>query len=230
MGILQDIGNLKYHFVLDLIRNEETYDKKKSVVTGLNVFKKCLNRYNLIQQALLPLKNKLGDRVDVTDIAFINSNDDESGIIVKYLKEEKQYFLSLSNIDYEDISVVATDSKIQNSDFIKENRRLILKTFRDITDNYLDDVLVIKSTTGRFIIKDNGDVFIVKDLDEKVFSIETKYSNYEKNECFNNIAKLNCNFPKLNELLNDGGNVLLMLEHMHIYEDNLPKVLTKKLT
>ncbi len=230
MGILQDIENLKYRYVLDTINGEEQYDKKRSVITGMDAYKMCLDRYNLLQKVLSPLKKRLGDRVDVTDIAFIKSNDDENGIIVKYIKNNQLYFLSLSNLDYEDVNVIGTDEKVKNSDFIDTNRRIILQTFRDISDNSLDDDIIVKSTTGRFTIKDNCDSFSIKDTEGKIFTIDGKYSDYKKNGIISNPSKLLCNFPKLKELLSQEEVVLSLYQHIHIYEDTFPKELTKKLT
>ena len=80
MGILGEIESMKYRFVLDLIKNTEHYDKKRSVITAEEAFKLCYNRYLLMQKILMPLKRKLGERVDVTDISFANGNQDETNI------------------------------------------------------------------------------------------------------------------------------------------------------
>ena len=230
MGIIQDIESLKYRHVLDLINEEESYDKKRSVISGTDAFNMCIERYKLMQVVLLPLKQKLGDRIDVTDITFITSNDDEKGIIVKYAKDDKPCILSISNLDYEDINVVASDLRVQTDSFVETNRKIILRTFRSISDNNLDEDIIVKSTTGKFIIKDNCDSFNVKDSESKIFSIDTKYSTYEKNGSIINPQKFVCNFPKLKELLESDDNIRLVHDHIRIYEEVFPKELTKKLT
>ena len=230
MGILQDLEGMRYRFAIDLINNEEVYDKKRNIVVGTDVFNMCLKRYRLMQGILLPLKNKLGDEIDVTDITFINSNDDEKGIIVKYMKDDKLYLLSISNLDYEDINVVASDLRVQNGNFITANRKVILRTFRNISDNDLDEDIIVKSTSSKFIIKDNCDTFNVKDAEGKIFSFDSKYSTYEKNGNLNNSLILNCNYPKLKEILENKENIRLIFNHLHFYEEDLPKQLIKKLT
>ena len=230
MGILQDIESLKYRSALDLIKEEESYDKKRNVITGTDAFNMCYNRYKKMQEILLPLKSKLGDRIDVTDITFVASNEDENGIVVKYTKDNKLYILSIANLDYEDINVVASDIRVQREDFIATNRKIILRTFRNISNNSLDEDIIVRSTTGKFIIKDNCDSFTIKDSESKLFSIDTKYSIYEKNRSIINPQKLVCNFPKLKEMLENEENIKLIHDHIHIYENIFPSGLTKKLT
>ncbi len=230
MSILQEFESMKYRFVLDLIDKEEQYDKKRDVLTGTEAFNMCFERYKLMQEILLPLKKKLGDRVDVTDITFVNGCDNENGIIVNYKKDDKRYFITISNLDYEDIDVMVSDSKVQTENFIENNRNIILQIFRDISDNNLDEDINIKSTTGKFTIIDNRDYFTIKDTDSKVFSIGSRYSIYEKKGNIISPQKLVCNFPKLKELLDNEDNIKLIYDHIRIYESNDSKGLTKKLT
>ena len=84
MSILQEFENMKYHFVLNLIKKEEQYDKKRKVITASELHKKCYDRFLSTQEILLPLKKRLGDRVEVTDINFVNSNEDEKNLIYHY--------------------------------------------------------------------------------------------------------------------------------------------------
>ena len=229
MSIIQELEYMKYRFVIDLLKKEEQYDKKRSVITAYDVQNMCYDRFQLMQEVLLPLKKKLGNRVDVTDIKFARSND-ESGIIVKYLKDGKSYILSISNIEGDDIAVTASDLRVQSKKFIEDNRSIIQSTFKDINDNDLDEDIIVKSTTGRLIIKDNCDSFNISDTERKVFSLEEKYSTYAKNGSLSNPKSLVCNYPKLKELLIDEDNILSLYQHIHVYEDSFPKTLTKKLT
>ena len=67
----------------------------------------------------------------------------------------------------------------------------------------IDDEILVKSTTGRFAIKDNCDTFTISDTDGKIFRLEGRYSNYEKTGLLYEPARLVCNYPKLKELLLD---------------------------
>ena len=229
MSILQEFENMKYRNVLELIKNEEQYDKKKSAITGEKAIELCYNRYLLMQEILLPLKTKLGERVEVTNIYITNPNEEDNGIIIKYIKDNKDYVLALTNLDYEDISIISTDIVAQQEHFVEENKKTIIDTFKDISDNSLDDEIIIKSTSGKFMIKDNCDSFMISDIDERIFKMEGKYSTYEKNGSLFDISKLSCNFPKLKVMLSDCSNGLAIYKHLHIYEEDIPKELIKKI-
>ena len=228
MSIIQELENMKYRFVLDLLKKEEQYDKKRNVITAYDAHKMCYDRYLLMQEVLLPLKKKLGNRVEVMNINFVNSNDDEDGIVVKYLKDERQYFLSISNINNEIINVVASDPRLNSDIFIEDNRKIILDTFKDISNNLLDEEILVKSTTGKIVIRDNCDSFTMSDIDKKVFTFENKYATYDEKSGLNLLSSLTCNYSKLRELLMDEKNVLSLYQHIHIYEEDFPKTLTKK--
>lgn len=229
MSILQEFENIKYRCVLDLMKNTEHYDKKKAVITGEDAFKIVYKRYLLMQEIFLPLKEKLGERVDLTDITFINNMQDDTNIVIKYTKDGKNYVLTLSNLDYEDINIVSTDVVAQQEDFVDANKRIIINTFRDISNNSLDDEISIKSTSGKFIIEDNCDRFKISDIGEKIFSLETKYSTYEKNNGLFGISKLTCNFPRLKELLSDNFESYAVYKNLRVYEEDIPKKLIKKI-
>lgn len=230
MSIFHEFESMKYRFILDLIKNEEQYDKKRSVITAFDAYNMCYERFQLMQEVFIPLKKKLGSKVDVTDISFIDSGDEEEGIIVKYLKDGKQYFISISNIGDVDISIVASDTRLQKEDFVEVNRGIILNTFKDIRYNSLDTDILLKSTSGKVVISDNCDCFNISDPDKKILSIEGKYSVYDKTKSLTNSINLSCNYSKLRELLLNEENLLALYQHIHIYENDFPKELTKKLT
>ena len=229
MSILQEFENMRYRYVLDLIKNEEQYDKKKVVITAEEAFKLFYKRYLLMKEILLPLKKKLGEKVEVTDISFVNGMQDDMSIVIKYTKEEKNYVLALSNLDYEDITIISTDVIVSQEQFVDVNKRIIIDTFRNISNNGLDEENIIKSTTKKFIIKDNCDKFKICDIDEKVFGMEGSYSIYEKNGSIFDLSKITCNYSKLKEMLSNSENGLAIYQHMHIYEEDIPKELIKKI-
>ena len=189
----------------------------------------CYNRHLLLQEILLPLKKKLGDEIDVTDITFANGMQDDMNILVKYMKGEKQYLLAISN-QFPDIEIMSSDVVAQNDSFVKANRGIIFKTFRNISDNNLADEVVIKSTTGKFVLRDNCDSFTIHDNEKKIFTLSNKYSSYEKNKNLFPLTNLECNFPKLKEMLSKEENILAIYDHLQVYESGISSSLTKKLT
>ena len=230
MSIFEEIESLKYRFVLDLIKSEEQYNKDKSVYDANKAFELFYKRYNLMQEVLNPLKEALGENVDVTDISFNNGMPDETHIVINYVKEDKSYLLALSNIGFIDIGIVSSDVVARQEDFVAKNKGKIIRTFRNIRENGLEDEITVKSTTGKFSIKDNCDSFIISDAEGKVFKLEGKYSNYKKTGLLYEPTKLVCNYPKLKELLLEDDNALAIYQHTMFYEEDFPKELIKKLT
>ena len=228
MSVLGEIESLKYRFVLDTMKNAEQYDKKKNVITGIDAFNMCYNRYKLMQEVLNPIKEALGDNITVTDISFVNGMQEETQIVIKYEKEGQQFLLALSNIGFADINIVSSDVVAKQEDFVARNKGKIIRAFKNIRDNGLDDEILIKSTTGRFAIKDNCDTFTISDTDGKIFRLEGRYSNYEKTGLLYEPARLVCNYPKLKELLLDDNNALSIYQYIQVYDD-FPKELIKKI-
>lgn len=230
MSIIQDLEALKYRSVIDLIRKEEPYDKNKNIISGDEAFTLCFNRYLILQEILLPLKEKLGKEVEVTDISFVNGMQNDIRIIIKYNRGNKQYTIALTNIENQDIEIIADDEIARKQGLIRSNKRIVLNAFYGIDENNLTDDITIKSTSGRFILHDNYDSFEIKDVDGKLFRLEKKYSSYVKDKSLTNPTKLECNFPKLRELLENEDNVLALYNHFHAYENMFPTSLIKKLT
>ena len=230
MSILQDLEYRKYRYMFDLIKNPEQCDKTKTVITAPEAFKKCHKRYLLMEDVLSPLKKKLGEKVEVTDILFANGMQDDTGMIIKYIKEDHPYILTLSKNDDGEIDILSSQYVAQQEQFVLDNKKMILKTLDNVIDYSLNEDYSVKSTSGKFILKDNCDRFVIKDSEEKMLSIEGKHANYEKTGGLFDLSRLTCNYPKLKELLLENNNILAFYQHIQFYENDFPKQLIKKLT
>ena len=229
MNLIQEIESIKYRYALDLINKDEPYDKKKSVITGEEAFKLCYNRYLLMLQILKPLMDKVGGNYVITDISVTYEAEDDMNIFIKYLKNGRQHILSISCLDYQDIRIVSSDDAVPMDKFGVINKKLILNTFREIINNSLDEEIMLKSTSGKFVVKNNCNSFNIDTFDGKLFSMAKKYSDYEKVGSLLISTKVECNYPKLKELLLDDNNGLALYQHLRIYEEIVPKELIKKI-
>ncbi len=229
MNLIQEIESMKYRYVLDLINKDEPYDKKRSVITGEDAFNLCYNRFLLMLQVLEPLMSKVGGDYVITDISVTNEAEDDMNIFIKYLKKDRQHILSISCLDYQDIRIVSSDEDVQMDKFGVVNKKIILKTFRDIIDNSLDEEIMLKSTSGKFVVRDNCDFFNIKSFDGKMFSMDKKYVDYEKVGSLLIPTRVECNYPKLKEMLLNENNGLALCQHLRIYEEIVPKELIKKI-
>ena len=228
MSLLRELESMKYSAVIDLIKRDEVYDKKRSVITGEEAFRLCHARYQAMQDLLLPLKNRLGKNIEITDISFAHGMQDDTNIVVKYNDNGKASFFTITNSDFNDIEIVASNNRLEKYGFIMANKGIILDIFNKIYVESLDSEFYLNSTSKKFIIKDNCKAFTVKDNNERIFSIETNHFMYSKSNTVYNKDKVICAYQILKEMLLDENNILNIYQHIHVYEEDFPKILIKK--
>ena len=228
MSLFRELESIKYASVVDLIKHDENYDKKRNILNGEEVFKLCNNRYKIMQNILLPLKEKLGKNIEITDIGFAHGMQDDMNIVVKYENNSQTSFFTITNFDYSDIDIVSSDDGLEKYDFIMTNKKIILDIFSQIYEESLDSEFYINSTSKKFVIADNCRSFIIKDINEKIFSIEKLHSLYTKNNLMYYNDRTDSVYSKLKDLLLNEDNVLNIYQHIHIYEEDFPKILIKK--
>lgn len=226
MGLLDELD--KYRSVFDLIKNDESYDKKRSTLTGEEVFKLCQDRYELIQSILRPLKKRLGENIEVIDIGFVKPAEEEGRISVWYSKDEKQYLFSISNLGFKDIEISSSDTKLERLEFVLVNKGLILDTFNQIDKDSLDIDISINSTSKKFNITDTLKNFSIKDALGKLLTIEGSHISYAKDGLMYNKDKIVTPNQKLKEALTIDENIINMYRHLRVYEEDIPSVLIKK--
>ena len=226
MGLLDELD--KNRPVLELIKNDESYNKKRSVLTGEEVFKLCQDRYELMQDILCPLKKKLGENIEITDISFAKAMQEESCIVVRYVKDDKQNYFFINKSDFNDVEVKSLDDRLEGLGFVLINKGIILDIFNQIDNDELDDYITINSTSNKFIVSDIMKKFVISDSARKLFSIEGSHSLYKKDGLMYNRDGIITQSPKLKEVLSSDENILNIYRHLRVYEEDIPKVLIKK--
>jgi hypothetical protein len=226
MGLLDELD--KYHPVFELIKYDESYNKKINVLTGEEVFKLCQDRYELMQEILRPLKKRLGENIEITDIGFAKGMQDDTCIIVRYNKDDKSHYFSISNTEFNDIEISSTDTRLEKLSFVLVNKGIILDIFKEINSNSLDEEVSINSTSKKFIVSDILKTFAIKDINSKLFTIEGSHSIYTKEGLMYNKERIITQNTKLKELLNDDQNIMNIYKHLRVYEEDIPKTLIKK--
>lgn len=229
MSLLREFESIKYSTVVDLIKRDENYNKKRSILNGEEVFKLCHNRYQKLQEILLPLKKKLGENIEITDISFVHGMQDDTNIFVRYNDNDKASFFTISKSDFNDIEIASTNDRLEKYGFVLINKKIILDIFKQIDNESLDSEFYLNSTSGKFVVKDNCKSFIVKDNNEKIFSLEGTHSMYKKNGLMYDKEKTICAYQKLKEMLLNDENIIKIYQHLHVYEEDFPKILVKKL-
>lgn len=219
---------IAYRSALELIAHDEAYDKKKNVLSGEELFKLCYERYLLMEQVLLPLKEKLGKRIEITNVNFAEGIQDDTYIIVEYLNEGKKNYFTLSHLEYDGIETIFNTGDKEIKTFIDENKKDILEAFASAYRYSFDRDLCILTTSKQFAFTDDTQMFSLKDsLNGQVLSISSSYTNYEKNhELY--IPNATSRYNNLEKVISDNNNARNVIRHAKVYEEALPKVLIKK--
>ena len=229
MGILSELESIKYRPVFDLIKNDESYDKKRNTMKAIEVFQILHKRFQKMLDILTPLMEKLGHNVEIIDFDFAQGMQEYMDLTIRYVKDEKQYFLSIINFGFNQFEVIDSGNHIDNLVFVQNNKKLFINIFKGIIEYSIDDRIRLLSTSKKFILCDIGDSFSISDSDEKMFSLLRKHSLYEKNILPYDFNKKICNYTKLNELLDENNNIQAIYQHLNVYEENVENVLSKKL-
>ena len=179
-----------------------------------------------MRELLAPLFHKLGKDINIISVDV--NRGEYTTIIIKYMKEEKQYYLSITNFELGLYDVFSTDNMIDTNTFEINNKKIIANTFKDMQYYFMDDPVKIMSTSKKFTIMDNCDLFTLGDNNMNLFSISSRHSYYESNKQLFDANRINCTYPKLNVLLHEKDNVLAIYKHLHLYEEDVVKTLSKK--
>lgn len=232
MGTFPDVQNINYRHILELIKNEENFDKNKRVISGLEAFYLCHKRYESLINVLLPLKNRLGENVVITSINFSNAMQDENGIAIKYIKNDKLYMMSFSLCDLGIVDISLSDQEIDSDFFLEENREVFLSMINELNQlGYIDyPEIILNSSSKKIIINDNCDDFNIRNNDEKVFLLGTNHYLYEKDKKIFVPERIFSGNEKINEELLNEDNIQKIYNNIRIYEDDFPKMLIKKIT
>jgi hypothetical protein len=225
MGLLDELD--KYRSVFELIKNDESYNKKANVLTAEEVFNLCQDRYELMKETLMPLKNKLGEDIEIIEIGLANTMQDETNIIVRYRKDDIQKYFNISRSGFNDIEIM--DESLEKLGFVTANKGIILDIFDRVDKEELDKQISINSTSKKFVISDIMKKFVISDINNNLFTIEGSHGLYLKEGLMYDKEKIITPNPKLKEALSVDENIMNIYKHLRVYEEDVPKTLIKKL-
>lgn len=217
-----------YRAVLELIDKDEMYDKRRNTINGEELFLLCHKRYQLMNELLQPLKDKLKEDINVTNIFFTEGFQQDTGLIVEYQKDGRKAYFGISNYDFDTLEFISGTSSKEVKGLADKNQKLFDEAFKICYENDFDEELSIKSTSRRFAFRDDTIKFTLNDTcDANILSISGTHVYYETlGTLFLSKDKNSC-YKKINQLLNDE-RMGKILNHTKIYEDEIPKVLIKK--
>ena len=226
MVMLQKIEKyVMYRAVIELLEHDEAYNKKRSVINGEEL-KLCHERYLLMQELLLPLKEKLGKDIMITNISFAEGAQDDMCIIIEYMNDDKKGYLILSHLEFDGVETIFNTGNKELKLLIDDNKELILKTFEEAYRNSFDKEIRISSTSKQFTFNDDSEFFSLRDyLNNGSLSLKTNHAEYEKNGQLYLLDDKTSIYKNLCKKIQENGNILT---HAKVYEEELPRVLIKK--
>ena len=230
MGLLSELENIKYASAFELIKNEEAYDKTRRVVSGLEAFYLCYERYELLRNIINPLKIIFGDNMIVVGVSFNSINQNETVVTIKYVINDKLNIMVINMFDLDILEITLSDSSI-DSDILEEDSSIISKIIFELDGyGFFDESEIsLRSSSKKFNVIDNCSDFIIKSIDEKILSVGTNYYQYNKEKKLYLPDRITSESSKLKELLANEENVQRIYSNLRIYEDDLPKRLIKKI-
>ncbi len=229
MGVLNKMENYAYYrAVLDLIAKEEIYDRKRSTINGEELFKLCHARYRLMNGLLLPLKEKLSEDINVTNVFFTEGFQQDINMIVEYEINGRKAYFAISNYELDTFEFVSGTSNKDMKDIVDKNKKIIMDAFKLCFDNNFDEDVIIRTTSKKFVYIDDIDKFSLQDTcNAKILYLSGTHNYYETlGNLLISKEKTSC-YKKINKLL-DEETMSNIINHTRIYGDEMPKALIKK--
>ena len=214
--------------ILDILEHDEKYQGKE-IISGRQLLDMCQRRYLLMQEILTPVILYLQDKMNIQRIYFqSNILDMDIVMVIDYLIDDKRGYLTLGSSDIIDgLQIVSGLSNGMGEKIVKDKSKLFLDTLNEGLDNSFNHEHIILSTSHLFQIGLNNDNLNIsgnfKSLDD---TFAMNYA-YQKIIDLNNFL-CKTNFSNVKEYLENLENLKSFLEHLKIYEKDVPKVLIKK--
>ncbi len=217
-------GNSLDKRIIKLIETEEKHDKK-STVSSLEILKLLKQRFLLMQDILKPLVERLSKEMIITNIYFTIEIDGLFSISISYMKNGVEETVVLSQIEFDELELIVKNQDMQMDDFIANNKKIIIDVFnRGLNDSFDVEKRVIPSTSGSLILTTYNDHL-------KMCNSYRDDINYLKMLLYfaPEILKTTSSYPILEEKFKDEENVNNFLNHVKVYEKDIPYYLSKKI-
>jgi len=215
------IGNM-HNNINNIIKNDEKKEKNKIVLTASELIQNNYNRYLLMQKVLNPLLRILKKKVNVINISYILSND-ELVILIEYINNNRKGFLSIKELEL-------LDSLEINLDTSKGMFNYLITDYKDL----IKEILLIgkrEEFYQEYNVLSTSKLFKLRLLDKgsQLTCVTNNTKDYFNiiNEYGNDVI-CDTSYPDIKELMSDEEVLNKFLNHIKVYEIEVPKVLIKK--
>lgn len=227
MDLLSALEKIGQAYTIErLTKRVEPHDKKRSVLTGEEVFNLDYERYQTIKEILMPLEEKLGENVQIIDFRFAKGMQEDTMMDIIYLEDGKTKILSICKSDLACAEMGLPEDDLKRS-FIRSYKKTIDGIFKQIRESFLDSEYSIPSTSGSFIVGAGASQMRVSYRKENILSIKGNYITYEKKglmylptDCYSSVKGIS-------RILQSDENVRAIYRNLRVYEEDVPKRLIK---
>ena len=212
--------------ILKLIDQDEKHDKT-SIVSAIDLLKRMRKRFILMQDILKPLINVLSKEIIITNIYFDVELDDNFSVNIDYIKDGMKGLLVLCQLMENELEIAVNTHKDQLDNLIMDNKKIIIDTFNNGLDESFDKKDELTSTSGLLLLSVNNHSLEINNSDMRNVSDQFKLLlRFPSGELLENY-KLSTTIKVIEEMLNKENNMNNFLEHIKVYEKNIPYYLSK---
>ncbi len=226
------INNSLEKNILRLVDKEEKHNST-SIISALDLLKLLRKRYILMQKILRPLVEALGKDFKIIDIYFVDNSSDDFAINVVYEKDDKVSYMFICQSDASGDIQVLLDTNPHNSLLIEKNGRLISEIFAIGQEEGFKEHTDIHSTTNLFSLSlhNNNYELSIREIRslEDYFRLTYGFSmSHIETPNFLDFMQLVTGFKEVERVMSNQEKLRMFLEHVNIYEADVPKHLIKK--
>ena len=209
--------------ILKLINQDEKHDKN-NVVSSLELLKSLKQRFILMQDILKPLVNILSKDILITNIYFGVELDDDFTINIDFIKDNKSGTIIINQFIKDEIEIVVNSHKDILNDLIMDNKKIITDIFNHGLDESFDRTGdLINSTSNIIQLSSNNRMLEINNPDKRSLLEQFRLTINLNDDSY----KLLTNLKNIKDKLNEKDNMNSFLEHVKIYEKNIPYYLIK---
>ena len=211
--------------ILRLIEQDEKHDKN-NVVSSLELLKSLKKRFILMKDILKPLINVLSNDILITNIYFDVELDDNFSINIDYIKDNKSGTIIITQFTEDEIEIVVNSHKDELNDLIMDSKKIITDIFNHGLDESFDRTgELINSTSNIVRLSSNNRFLEINNLDKRSSSEQFRLVFNLNDDSY----KILTNIKIIESKLNEKDNMNSFLDHVKIYEKNIPYYLSKKM-
>lgn len=211
--------------ILRLIEQDEKHDKN-NVVSSLELLKSLKKRFILMQDILKPLIDVLSNDILITNIYFDVELDDNFSINIDYIKDNKSGTIIITQFAEDEIEIVVNSHKDELNDLIMDSKKIITDIFNHGLDESFDRTGELINSTSNIVRLSSNNRFLEINNPDKRNSSEQFRLVFNLND---DSYKILTNLKIIESKLNEKDNMNSFLEHVKIYEKNIPYYLSKKM-